>query len=140
MTTTLRRVLLIDDNPADLFLHRRVLTKAGCAERVDQCETGPQALEYLQTGDAGRPPHPELIFLDINMPGMNGWEFLDAYEELPADLRTGVIITMLTVSPSPGDREAARVRPEVSEYLNKPLTLEMLRGVLARHFPDVTCA
>jgi len=137
MTTKLRRVLLIDDNPADIFLHRRALTKADCVERIDTWEDGLQALEYLQRGDEGRPPHPELIFLDINMRGMNGWEFLEAYHQLPADLRTGEVIAMLTVSRNPSDAARARECSDVAEFLSKPLTPEMLDAILARHFPGL---
>jgi len=135
MTRRLRSVLLIDDDPADIYLHQRVLKKLDCAEHIDVCETAMDALRFLQAG-AGRPaPRPDLIFLDINLPGLNGWEFLQAWRELPGTLRENVVIAMLTSSQSAADAEAAAESPEVAEFLHKPLTREHVEALLARHFP-----
>lgn len=137
MSSRLKRVLLVDDNPADVFLHTRVLRKAGCVEQIDSCDSAESALEYLRGGAGGPPPRPDLIFLDINMPGMGGWGFLDAYRALPSELRGGVVIAMLTVSPSRTDSSRAEGFPELAAYLNKPLTRTTLAALLAHHFPDV---
>ena len=140
MGQKLRRVLLIDDNPADNYLHTRVLRKAGCAEQIDVCETAILALQYLQTEADGRLPQPEIIFLDINMPGMDGWEFLDAYRELSPEQRGEVVIAMLTSLPRSATEEKLSRYPELARFSNKPLTLETLRGVLDEYFPHVSCA
>jgi len=137
MRRRLRRILLIDDNPADNFLHERVIRKVDCAERVDVCETAMAALDFLTTEIDGAPPCPELVLLDINMPGMTGWEFLAAHRALPEKYRGHVVIAMLTVSPNPADAAASARFPELAAYANKPLTRAMLEGLLDRHFPGL---
>lgn len=136
MTEKLHRILIIDDNPADVFLHTRVIKRMGCAEEIDACEDGLAALEYLRGEAGGEPPRPALVFLDINMPCMNGWEFLEAYEALPAHLRGGVVIAMLTGSQDPVEALEARKHEAVQAYMAKPLSPALLTEILAKHYPD----
>lgn len=136
MTNKLNEVLLVDDNVADNFLHRAVVEDAGIAEKVTELLNGEEALSYLATPDeTGALPKPELICLDINMPVMNGWEFLEAYEQLDEELRQGVVIMMLTTSLNPEDAKTADGRASIKAFSNKPLTTESLRDLLEHHFP-----
>lgn len=133
--TKLRRVLLVDDYEADNFLNKMLLDNMGCAEQVDIALDGAQALRYLSTPVDGNYPRPELICLDINMPVMNGWEFLDAYAELPPEQSGGVVLMMLTTSKNPDDAKRAQAQPCVKEYTNKPLTQPVLEAFLQENFP-----
>jgi CheY-like chemotaxis protein len=77
----LTRIMLVDDNADDNFFHERVIRKNGYAEVVISMESGAEALQYLkEVQDESK--YPELIFIDINMPGMNGWEFLEEFNTL----------------------------------------------------------
>ncbi len=133
----LNQILLIDDDKATNYLHKRVINRAGCALEVVEKLDGTEALEYLTTPIDGEFPRPELIFLDLNMPLMNGWEFLEAYKQLPEEQRGGQVIVMLTTSLNPDDRERADGIQQVSDYLSKPLTTELLKDLLAKYYPDV---
>lgn len=124
--------MLIDDNPDDNFYHERVIKKSHAAEVVISKDTGMAALEYLKSKKDSDHIHPELIFLDINMPGMNGWEFLQEYEKLDKDSQCKVIVVMLTTSENPDDQaKATRVVPH---FRTKPLTTQMLEEIITKDF------
>jgi CheY-like chemotaxis protein len=81
-------------------------------------------------------PTPEIIFLDINMPAMDGWEFLQKYEALPEAHKSSIIVVMLTTSFNPEDELKARKIPAVKEFRNKPLTPALLQDILLKYFPE----
>ena len=122
----LAKILLVDDSVADNYLHRRLITKLGLAEEIVVAHNGIEALDYLTVPVNGAYARPELLFLDINMPGMDGWEFLDAYERLEADRKAGMVICMLTTAYSDRDLDRARQHGIVNDYLGKPLDEEKL--------------
>lgn len=141
MNDVLECVLLIDDDDDDNFIHRRVLQKSGLVKEVGVAENGLQALAYLQ-GEGTLPNnfvcHPKLIFLDINMPGMNGWEFLDKYATIKEEQRARTLIMMLTTSLNPDDQKRAEQNPLVNGFANKPLTREKLAEILKAYFSSKT--
>jgi CheY-like chemotaxis protein len=77
---------------------------------------------------------PELIFLDINMPGMNGWEFLEHYKQLPEGLQNAMIVVMLTTSENPDDKARAATQGMLADFKSKPLTKEMLEEVINKYY------
>jgi CheY-like chemotaxis protein len=126
-------ILLVDDDPDDILYHRIIIEEAGCAEKVDDVHNGVEALSYLKkTGQLT----PELIFLDINMPRMNGWEFLDHYKQLDETQKSRIVILMLTTSVNPSDLRKAQEIKEISGFETKPLTKETLEQLLEDHFAD----
>lgn len=129
-------VLLVDDEPADNFFHKRILEKATVTEEVVVAENGEEALSYLTSISMGIPKRPELIFLDINMPAMDGWEFLENYAELPLEQKANIVIIMLTTSPDPQDLRRAQGMSTVHDFRTKPLTLDMLEEIFQHHFPS----
>lgn len=134
MPKTIRCILLIDDDPDDNFLHRMVIEESGLIETVRVAETGQAALDYLMHSHDDYYIRPDLIFLDINMPGMNGFEFLEEYEKLPAEQKTGLVVLMLTTSLNPSDQKKASNFATVGGYHAKPLTQAMLHEVVEKHF------
>jgi CheY-like chemotaxis protein len=129
MKPKLNCVLLIDDDEDDNFFHHRVIKEAGITDHIKIVENGFDALEFLKQ----QKQIPELIFLDINMPKMNGWEFLEKLNSLHHLDRTGTIV-MLTTSLNPADREKSESIPRISDFKSKPLTAKMLTEILSRHF------
>lgn len=134
-------VLLIDDDEPTNFLSQMIIEEAGCAEDIQVANSGEQALRYLTSQDdlskEGKShPRPDLIFLDINMPAMNGWEFLQKYNALGDEQKGNIVIIMLTTSLNPDDRIKSQDIPHVAGFENKPLTEEKLDSILKKYFPE----
>lgn len=135
MKKKLNNILLIDDSLADNFISKRVIDKTAVAEKVTTTFGGKEALDYLSKAVNGQFPKPEIVFLDINMPGMSGWEFLDEYRLLEETKKAGVIVTMLTTSKAETDKTKANGYGNVSDYSTKPLTKEKLMFLIEKHYP-----
>ncbi len=136
MKKKLRQILLIDDSEADNYIHKDILEKKGITEKIVVKYKAEDALEYLTTLENDEYPHPELIFLDINMPGMNGWEFLEEYEKLELSQKGEIVVTMLTTSVSPDDKEKAEKNNKLSRFESKPLTGKNIDDIMEKHFPE----
>jgi len=142
MKKKLSCILLIDDDEPTNFLNRMTLEQADCTEHIHIMHSGQEALDFLARKGKYREvsdcPHPDLIFLDVNMPAMDGWEFLERYRQLRPEQKAPIVMIMLTTSLNPDDEAKARAIPEVSGFENKPLRIDRLRELLKNYFPDRT--
>jgi CheY-like chemotaxis protein len=133
MKRKLECILLVDDDPDDNMYHRIIIEEMNITDNIDVVLNGLEAITYLKK-DNQAPP--ELIFLDINMPKMNGWEFLDQYKHLDAKQRARVVIVILTTSANPDHLKKAEQIKEVTGFETKPLSKEMMSEILKEHFQD----
>lgn len=136
MKRKLNCILLIDDDEPTNFLHEMVIQEANCAEKVVAVQSGQAALDYLTSKEDEVHPQPDLIFLDINMPAMNGWEFLEHYKQLDQKQQGRIIVVMLTTSLNPDDKAKADQTVGIDNFMNKPLTVEALSKVIDKYFSD----
>jgi CheY-like chemotaxis protein len=136
MNKKLKCIMLVDDNPDDNFYHERVIKKSNTADVVVAKQTGREALEYLKSKKNCDDLHPDLIFLDINMPGMNGWEFLEEYKKLDEKFKSRAVVIMLTTSDNPDDMTKAKTMNIASDFKTKPLTKEMLEEIINKYFSE----
>ncbi|ADB38038.1 response regulator [Spirosoma linguale] len=127
-------ILLIDDDPDDNFLHRLVIDESNQCDTVRIVNSGMQALTYLIQTDHPDYIRPDVVFVDINMPGMNGFEFLEEYQKLDTQLKGQVVVVMLTTSISFVDRQRAGSLPEINVYRTKPLTIAMISELVDAYF------
>jgi CheY-like chemotaxis protein len=111
-------VVLIDDSDIDLFVQRRFIELSGFARRVITFRSSREALKYLS--DSNLREYPDLIFLDLNMPEIDGFSFLELYGKQVTGSPTKIII--LTSSSSALDRDRAATFGNVIGFLSKPLT------------------
>ncbi|MEJ7587600.1 MAG: response regulator [Ferruginibacter sp.] len=139
MKQKLNCILLIDDDEPTNFISSMLLEEADCAHHIQIEESAQRALEYLSktrpcSNENGSSSYPELVFLDINMPAMNGWEFLETCNDLKMNLLPGTVIIMLTTSINPDDSMRAGNIPLVAGFESKPLTSSMIQRVLKKYF------
>ena len=126
-------ILLVDDDPDDNLFHDIIIREMDIVHHIAMAMNGLDALSYLESAH-GLPP--DLIFLDINMPRMNGWEFLEAYEKLDPGKKAKTLIMMLTTSANPDDLRRAQEMETVTGFQTKPLSREMLTDILREHFSE----
>lgn len=117
--------LIIDDSEMDIMLNKMILQNTNFAKKVLSADSASSALQLLQQ----EIDFPEVIFLDINMPGMDGFEFLEKFESLPNDLRKGCKIAIISSSEDLEDIEKAKEFTSVIKYLVKPLEMDELKKI-----------
>lgn len=130
MQRKLNRVLLVDDDDDANHIQERLIKKHGFAENIDKVWNGVEALEYLNRCVTQHDPLPEIIFLDLNMPKMDGWAFLEKYSQLGVEVKRKIELIILTSSINPDDAERASRNPEVKGYKNKFLDKHQLEEIL----------
>jgi len=129
-----KSVLLVDDDPTINFVHKLFLTEWGITDQIYTAANGQEALEFLEQNEEFGQHPPSMILLDINMPVMNGFEFLEAYEGLPDKKKASVVMAMLTTSLHEKDREKASKFVNLDSYMSKPLEKEQLMTVVDKYW------
>lgn len=129
-------VMLVDDDDTTNFVNKRLLTKLGVAKHILIKKNGAEALEYLQESgqESSEKTYPDLIFLDIKMPVMDGFSFLDEYHRLQLGKKGGMIILMLTSSASFYDLERLKTYEHVKRHFSKALTEADVREVMSQYY------
>ncbi|QEC76955.1 response regulator [Mucilaginibacter ginsenosidivorax] len=118
-------VFLIDDDATFIFLTKRVIKNTGIEAGIFEFANGRHAIDHLLNNHDDKALMPDIIFLDLSMPVMDGWEFLEEYEALPPGIEKAPLY-ILSSSISPHDINLARLHPAVSDFLIKPITKEKI--------------
>ena len=125
-----KNVLLVEDDPITVLVCERITKLAGFTELFHSESNGLAAIEYLQTTAKENPESlPELIFLDINMPIMNGWEFLESFDAVGPLFSRIPIIYILSSTVDPEDQRKALSYSIVKNFISKPLTKAHLQEI-----------
>jgi len=139
MNNKLNSILLIDDDEATNFIHQFVIQNHGSCNQIVTKLNGQEALDYLSTPNENGLPSPDIIFVDINMPTLDGWGFLEKYET-QFEGQPSKIIVMLTTSLNKHDKERAENMKVISEFRNKPLNAEILDEIVQKYFANKSMA
>ncbi|MBW1654776.1 response regulator [Flavobacterium quisquiliarum] len=125
----LEQILCIDDDPITLMLCKKVISKSSFSHEVITAQNGEEALHHFNTlkytNDKSK-KKPELIFLDLNMPIMGGWEFLDHFTSPDYNTFNSVPVIVLSSTIDPEDLAKAKKYPIIIDFLSKPITIPML--------------
>ena len=142
ITASQIKAVVVDDDEFDRYVARRVMKKDTRIAAVGECVGGSELIELLESPDFaatwGPCPPPLLVFLDINMPGMSGFDTLEQLSASRASQDRSCIVLMLTSSISPRDRARAHSFPVVAGYVEKPLESAKLDAILAELYPTTT--
>lgn len=124
-----QKVLCIDDDPISIMLCRKVISRSMFATETDAANNGEKALRYLEDIiETEGSIYPELILLDLNMPIMNGWEFLENYEQSFAkNFDSKIVILSSTIDPE--DVKKSQQYSTVIDFISKPITVASLQEV-----------
>lgn len=120
-------ILCVDDDPITLMLCKKVITKHSFSNTIITAKNGEEALEYFNSIiNKEENKLPDLIFLDLNMPVMDGWEFLDLFSTNKYSEVNSTKIVVLSSTIDPEDLQKSKKYPMVIDFLSKPITTNML--------------
>lgn len=123
------KALLVDDCDTDNFIHKSFIELSEFAEQVVVKNTGNDALAYLKELENSIERLPDVIFLDINMPRINGYDFLREFSNFPTEMKDKCKVVILSSSESPKDLSLMSQSENVKDYIFKPLTKKELEGL-----------
>jgi CheY-like chemotaxis protein len=126
----LETIMCIDDDPITQMLIKKVIQKVAFSKEIITAQNGEEALGILNQLKSGNNKatntSPQIIFLDLNMPVMGGWEFLDFFNTLNYSEFNTIKVVILTSTIDPEDIEKSKTYPNVITFQSKPITVEML--------------
>lgn len=141
-THKLNCILLVDDDFATNFINKTIIKKTNITEHIQVALNGKEAIDYLckqgkYESAADEFPQPQLILLDINMPVMDGWEFIKAYKNLNLENKEEIMVVMLSSSFNPADKAKAESITEIATFRQKPMSKDALYEIIEKVFPNI---
>lgn len=124
-------VCIVDDDPMHVFITKKYVELSGHVEKILVCKNGKDAFDTLKNLITNKEKLPKIIFLDLNMPVWDGWQFLDEFTKIP--VVEIITIYILTSSNNESDLEKAKKYSLTSNYLIKPITQSHLKDILTNH-------
>ena len=124
---------IIDDDTIYHFILTSIINKYKLAESILSFLDGEKAIQYLTDNKTKNKKIPDVFFLDVNMPIMDGWMFIEQYARIKPDITKKILVFMLSSSMNPIDIERAGKISEISNYIIKPLNLEEVKIIFENY-------
>ncbi len=131
---TIENIWIIDDDSLYTLLLTKTLLKLKACNNISSFHNGEVAIDALKETIASGNPLPELIFLDINMSIMDGWEFIEEYKQLKSDKDMSTVIYIASSSISEDDMNKAKSLNEIHDYIVKPINVATLQNIIQRFY------
>lgn len=128
MNNTINLVCIIDDDPIYTFAVKKLMKMNAFSEQFLIFKNGKEALDGLINLHKNKSTFPDLILLDINMPIMDGWQFLDACKNISLDISSPLYMTSSSIDEK--DKKKSKTYDMITEYVEKPLTLDSLNKLV----------
>jgi len=119
----------VDNDEVYLFLIRKMIEKKYDGSKMLEFYNGLEAIEFIKENIQDTLLLPDIIFLDINMPVMDGWEFIESFKRIKHEIAKPITIYMVSSSVDDADIERAKNIPEISEFVCKPMTIEKVNQI-----------
>jgi CheY-like chemotaxis protein len=133
MANRVANLWIIDNDPMVSFYIKRLTELGALADIITIYDSPRGAIDYLLLHKTSMAHLPDIILLDIYMPEMDGWEFIQEFQKIKDQLTKRIEIHIITSSNHPKDITRAKTFPEIKAYLQKPVTLEALQEVVMKH-------
>lgn len=130
--TTLKTLTIVDDNDIFVFLTTKIIEQTNLVDLIKVFGNGLDAINFLKENKNNVDALPDIILLDLNMPIMNGWQFLEKYNKLNPTIGKKITIYICSSSISPDDITRAKTISEVSDYIIKPITKDKLIDLIKK--------
>lgn len=122
-------ILIVDDDPVFRLIETKLLEKSYKNLQVGIAENGFEAITLLKQAVKEKQRVPDLILLDIGMPVMSGWEFMEEFIKIPAEAVQGIQIYVVSSSADQEDKNRRYLYPQIKAYITKPLSMATVKGI-----------
>lgn len=129
-----KAVCIIDDDKIYRFTTEKYIEMLGLADKVITYADGEEALDYLKAKSSNSSELPDIIFLDVNMPIMDGWDFIEEYSKIASSFPKKVVLYMVSSSIDERDSNRAKEIAEITDFIVKPITEERLVQLISANF------
>ncbi|MCH5721041.1 response regulator [Niabella hibiscisoli] len=128
--TNRKNVLVVDDDPVFKLIAKKLFERSGDFFDLTFAENGLEAIELLKTTiEQKAKPLPDIILLDIEMPIMNGWGFMEEFVKFPSEETRNISVYTVSSSIAQEDKNRTASYPQIKAYITKPLTVDIIRGI-----------
>ncbi len=128
---SIKKMFLVDDDDTFIYISQKIIAKTELVKEINTFENGLAALRFIKDNKDNKSVLPDLLFLDLSMPVMDGWEFLEEYDKINMEYKKDITIYICSSSISPNDLVRTKKYTAVKDFIIKPITQEKFTQIVA---------